>query len=67
MRDSMIEIVSVAGIIGLAIIGVAAFGYIYTLATGVEVKAPEWLVGAVGWVVGYFYGKRGNGGNNGAA
>ena len=65
----MIEIVSVAGVIGLAIIGVAAFGYIYTLVTGVDVKAPEWLVGAVGWVVGYFYGKRNNnnGGGNGAA
>ena len=67
MRDSVIEIVSVAGIIGLIIVGVAAFGYVFAAATGTEVKAPEWLTMAVGTVVGYFFGKRGSGGNNGAA
>lgn len=57
----MIEIASVAGIIGLVIVGVAAFGYIFSLATGVKVETPEWLSVAVGTVIGFFYGKRGNG------
>ena len=57
MKDSMIEILSVAGVIGLAVVGVAlAMAFL-----GRDV--PDWLSMSVGAVVGYFYGKL-RGGND---
>ena len=66
-RESMVEIFSVAGIVALTVVAVASFGYLYSVVAGVDLKAPEWLVGAVGAVVGYFFGKRGSGNNGGGA
>ena len=54
MRHSMIEMFSVAGVVALFIIGV----------TGVMAfmgkDVPQFLVAAVGAVVGYFFGKGSN-------
>lgn len=57
MKSSMIEIISVAGVIGLAVIGVALF----MSATGRDL--PEWLVGSAGLIIGYFYRGNRNGKN----
>ncbi len=62
MKENLLELTSVAGIVALTVVAVACVGYLVALFTGAEVKAPEWLVGAVGAVVGYFFGKRTNGG-----
>lgn len=59
LKGSMVEIVSVAGIIGLSIVGIA----VIMALIGRDV--PAWLTMAVGTVVGYFYGKGRNGGNSG--
>ena len=54
----MIEMLSVAGVIGLAVVGVAlAMAFL-----GKDV--PDWMSMSVGAVVGYFYGKlKGNNGD----
>ena len=62
MKENLLELTSVAGITAIIVIAVASVGYLYATFTGAEVTAPEWLVGAVGAVVGYFFGKRTNGG-----
>lgn len=47
----MVEIISVAGIIGLAVVSVALVMAL------LNVDVPDWLSMAVGTVVGYFYSK----------
>lgn len=58
MKVAVIEILSVAGIIGLAVIGVAL-----TMAL-LHIEVPDWLSMSVGAVVGYFY-RATNGKKNG--
>lgn len=52
-REALVEIISVAGIIGLVLVGVGA----YMAVTGREV--PEWMAVAIGAIVSRFYNRNG--------
>ena len=59
MRTNVMEIISVAGIIGIGLIATAAF----LALAGKDV--PEWLAVAVGSIVTYFYSKTNGNGKSG--
>mgnify|MGYP001576030571 CR=1 FL=1 len=58
MREELVEILSVAGIIGVLVVVVAL------IMAFIGVEVPSWLSMAVGTVVGFFYGNKGKNGGN---
>ena len=57
MREELVEILSVAGIIGVLVVVVAL------IMAFIGVEVPSWLSMAVGAVISFFYNKNKNGGN----